>query len=139
MTKRTGSVATTGQNRARASITEPALLIRINKSYREGMAGRALYEATRGVWRLGPNRQRAHIALAVHQGVVLEVYEIHEWHPGTSTPYETRTFPDPRARGRWEFTGPIATDAIRSKYIGRSVADYFKRGSQAPVVYVNID
>ena len=37
-----------------------------------------------------------------------------------------------------EFTGPLATDAIRQKYVGKSVASYFTRGSQAPVVYVNI-
>ena len=51
-------------------LTEPALLIRINQSYQEGMSDIALYEAARGVWRLGPRRERAHIALAVHRGVV---------------------------------------------------------------------
>ena len=137
MTKGTTTVEG-GSNPARASVTEPALLIRINESYRAGMTGLALYEATRGVWRLGPSRGRAQIALAVHRGIVLEVYEIRKWHPGTSTPYETRTFPDPRASKRWEFAGPTATDAIRGKYIGRSVAHYFKRGNRAPVVYVNI-
>jgi hypothetical protein len=125
-------------NEVTVEVSEPALLIRINQSYRHGMGGLALYEATRGVWRLGPNRERAKLALAVHHGTVLEVYEILEWHPGTSTHYETRTFEDVRARERWEFTGPLATDAIRQKYVGKSVAGYFTRGSQAPVVYVNI-
>jgi hypothetical protein len=128
-----------GTSAGSAHITEPALLIRINQSYSEGMSALALYEATRGVWVLGPRRERAQIALAVHRGVVLEVYEIHDWHPGISTPYQTRTFPDPRARDRWEFTGAVAVDAVRQKYVGTSVADYLKRGNQNPVVYVNVE
>ncbi len=42
------------------------------------MSNVALYEATR-------------YALAVHYGVVQEVYEVLEWHPAWTTPYETRT------------------------------------------------
>ena len=34
-------------------ITEPTLLIRINRRYEPAMEGDALYEATRGVWRIG--------------------------------------------------------------------------------------
>ena len=138
MAKLTGRVAAESQI-PRASITEPALLIRINQSYRDGMSRRDLYDATRGVWRLGPNRERAHLALAVHRGVVLEVYEIHEWHPGTSTTYAKRTFHDPRAKERWEFTGTEAGESVRQKYVGKSVAHYFKRGHQSPVVYVNVE
>jgi len=123
---------------ANATVTEPALLIRINESYRDGMSELALYEATRGVWRLGPRRERAHIALAVYRGVVLEAYVIHEWHRGDTTPYTTRTFTDPRAKQRWEFIGSVADEAVRERYIGRSVADYFKRGNQSPVVYANV-
>lgn len=103
------------------------------------MSDVALYEATRGVWRLGPRREKAHIALAVHRGIVLEVYAIHDWHPGDSTPYKTRTFDDPRRLSRWEFTGSKAPEGLRNKYVGKSVAGYFKRGSQTPVMYVNLD
>jgi hypothetical protein len=126
-------------SRAAAAITEPALLIRINQSYRQGMSALELYEATRGVWRLGPKRERAHIALAVHRGVVLEVYEIQNWHRATTTTYATRTFSDPRVKERWEFTGAVAEEAIRRKYVGKSVTDYLPPHSQAPVLYVNID
>ena len=121
------------------AVTEPALLIRIKQSYREGMSGIALYEATRGVWRLGPRREGARIALAVHLGIVREVYEIHDWHPGDSTPYTTRTLDDPRRFERWEFSGSVAAAPLREKYVGKSVAGYFKRGSQHPVTYVNVD
>ena len=121
------------------TITEPALLIRINQSYRPGMSNVALYEATRGVWKVGPRREGAQLALAVHEGIVVEVYAIHDWHPGNTTPYQTRRFDDRLMGGRWEFTGTVAADPVREKYVGKNVADYFGRGSQNPIKYVNVD
>jgi serine/threonine protein kinase len=69
-------------------ITEPALLIRINRLYREGMSAEALYDSTRGVWRVGTRREGAKYAMAVYGGVVREVYEIDRWHPAGTTPYK---------------------------------------------------
>ena len=40
-------------------------------------------------------------------------------------------------KNRWEFVGVIASDGIRKKYVGKSVAGYFAKGSQNPVKYVN--
>ena len=42
------------------------------------MLANALYEATRGVWKVGERREYAHLALAVFEGVVREVYAIHD-------------------------------------------------------------
>lgn len=117
-------------------VQEPALLIRINRLYRHTMSASDLYEATRGVWRLGDRRTGARYALAVFEGVVREVYEIDTWHPAGSTPYVSRPRADVDVSGRWEFTGRVANEAVRAKYRGRSVAAYFKRGQQSPVVYV---
>ena len=47
----------------RVTVTEPALLIRIPKHYRPGMSHVELYDATRGVWRVGSKRERARLAL----------------------------------------------------------------------------
>lgn len=47
------------------TITEPAVLIRIPKLFTEGMSTQALYEATRGVWKVGDRRESARYALAV--------------------------------------------------------------------------
>jgi hypothetical protein len=38
---------------------------------------------------------------------------------------------------RCEFVGQIADDAVRDRYLGRSVAHYFKPGAQKPIMYVN--
>ena len=73
-----------------ASIVEPALLIRIVQLFDERMTPQALYEATRGVWRMGSRREHATMALAVANGVVKEVFPVDGWHPAGSTPYTTR-------------------------------------------------
>ena len=64
-----------GSSSTVANVMEPALLIRLTDSYRPGMSDVALYEATRGVWRIGPRREGARLALAVHDGLVKEVYQ----------------------------------------------------------------
>lgn len=117
-------------------VEDPALLIRVNRLYRHNMSASDLYEATRGVWRLSKRREGARYALAVFEGVVREVYVIDAWQPAGTTPYASRPPEDVEVTGRWEFTGRLAPDAVREKYRGRSVAAYFKRGQQFPVVYV---
>jgi hypothetical protein len=115
----------------------PALLIRINRLYRHNMTPEELYEATRGVWKLGSRCTKAQFAFAVFEGVVREVYEIESWHAGATTPYVTRDAAKLTTNGRREFLGHVADAAVRDRFFGRSVADYFHRGQQNPVVYVN--
>lgn len=122
----------------RIAVTEPALLIRIPKLYRPGMSHEELYDATRGVWRVGSKRERAQLALAIHNGLVLEVYEIDQWFPAGSTAYAKRMPAEVSLPDRWEFVGRVAAADVRAKYRGRSVAHYFKRGNQSPVAYVNL-
>ena len=74
----------------KVEVTVPALLIRINRLYRHNMSAQELYEATRGVWKLGARCTKARYAFAVFEGVVREVYEIESWHPAATTPYVTR-------------------------------------------------
>ena len=116
-------------------ITDPVLLIRINRLYRPGMSELELYEVTRGVWTCGSRREKARYALAVYQGVVREIYEIVQWHKSGTLKYATRTqdLIDPR---RWEFTGKVATGPA-AKYRGGAVDKYFSKGAQLPFTYVN--
>jgi hypothetical protein len=120
----------------RVKVVDPALLIRINRLYRHGMTDDELYEATRGVWRVGARRLSATYAMAVFEGVVREVYRIHTWHKAGTTPYSSRSRKDVRAPGRWEFLGSLAPGHVRARYRNRLVASYFKQGQQSPVVYV---
>jgi len=114
-------------------VRDPSLLIRINRLYRHGMTPLELYEATRGVWKIGLRREQARYAFAVFEQVVREVYVIERWHPALTTKYTTRAFGE--VSGRWEFTGRVAPEDVRSRYVGRSVAKYFKKGMQSPVTY----
>ena len=115
------------------SVREPALLITINQLYRDNMSAERLYEATRGVWVLGPRRENVEYAFAVYQGIVKEVYRVDRWLPAGTSTYNTRR--DPlryRGSGRWEFEGVVARD-IRDRYVGYSVG----KGGQNPIRYVN--
>lgn len=118
------------------NIEDPVLLIRINRRYRHGISPKELYEATRGVWRLGSRREKAEYAFAVFEGVVREVYTISKWYPAGTLGYETRN-EDLSVEGRWEFEGCEAPNTVRKKYVGRSVAAYLAKGSQNPIKYVN--
>jgi hypothetical protein len=118
-------------------VTEPALLIRIPKLFYEGITPDALYEATRGVWVLGPRRESVRFALAVADGVVRGVFTVNQWQPAGTAAYETRDIKDYPLDGRWKFTGDVAPDSLRDKYIGKSVAHYFQRGNANPCMYVN--
>ena len=112
---------------------DDCLLIRINNSYRVGMSALELYEATRGIWRVGPYRDRVRYALAVYQGVVQEVYCVKAWFEAGSTFYGTRE--DLSDEDRWEFVGAIANDEVSNRYLFHSVKKFLPDGAQNPIAY----
>lgn len=114
-------------------VRHKALLITINRLYRSNMSNEELYEATRGIWKLGLRRENAEYGMAVYQGIVREVYRIEKWHPAGTLPYKTRDAEGFEKSGRWEFEGTIATE-IRDEYIGNSVG----LSGQNPIRYMNI-
>ncbi len=120
-----------------AQIDDAILLIRINQLYRYGITPQELYEATRGVWKIGKRREGVRYALAVFRGVVREVYRIDGWFPAGSTEYLTRPLGEVTRPGRWEFTGQVAEQAVRVKYLEKNVTAYFSGSSQNPLKYVN--
>jgi len=115
-------------------ISEKAILITINKLYRLGMSDLELYETTRGIWRVGENRNKAEYAFSLFQGKVLEVYKIDEWYPAGTQEYQTRPdWLEFRKTKRWEFKGKVAEE-IRDQYIGKFIGT----GGQNPIRYRNI-
>ena len=122
-------------------VTHKAVVLNLCKSYRKGMRAKALYEATRGFWITGKDREKAEYAIAVFHGVAKEVYRIHEWHPVGTLKYETREtaewVSDDR---RWEFEGEVAEESVRGLYVGREIHIDGKpvKGSQSSVRYANI-
>ena len=114
-------------------IKHPCILIRINRLFRYGLTPVELYDATRGIWRVGPEREKATFALAVFGGVVQEVYQITAWFRAGSTLSSREG--DFKARGRWEFVGRLAPPEVRNRYRLKSVRRIFPQGAQNPIRY----
>ncbi|MBZ5697791.1 MAG: hypothetical protein LAN18_04520 [Acidobacteriia bacterium] len=117
-----------------AKIEHEAILIIINRLYRSEMTAEELYEATRGVWKIGPKRDKAELAMAVYQGIVREVYRIRRWLPAGSLRYKTRDSRGFKSSGRWEFQGLVAHD-VRDGYVGFSVRRILGK-ARNPIRYV---
>lgn len=105
-----------------------ALLLRLNKSWYDGIPTDKLYEITRAWWVMSAaNAQRVVRVLAVAGGIVREVYEPAEWLPSPIEGLENRI----------GFNGVVASD--RNTYVGRDVAHLFRPGSANPVRYLPLD
>ncbi|SDN61158.1 hypothetical protein SAMN04487897_103336 [Paenibacillus sp. yr247] len=116
-------------------IPEKAILIRINQLFRFGMSDIELYDATRGIWKVGQDREKVDYAFSIFDGIIQQVYKIEKWFPAGTT-FSTRgALNDP---GRFEFVGKIADADIINKYIGKSVEHYFPKNSQNPIMYLNV-
>ena len=110
-----------------AIFDEPAMLININRSYSAVQGNpKALYEATRKHWPVDRSRaSKIAIICAVYLGIIREVYIAQLWRESPTT-----------VPGRSYFTGNVATKDVRDKFINKSVAKYWKKGSQFPIKYV---
>lgn len=107
-----------------AIFDDPIILININNQYRRNMTADELYEATRKHWVVDRHRvSNIKIACTVYRGIIREVFIVRQW------------LPSPNSR-RSYFEGEIAPQDIREKYLYKSVARYWKQGSQWPTKYV---
>jgi uncharacterized protein len=117
-------------NAPQVTITEPVILITLNRLYHQGMSAQDLYESTRGNWVIGSRgRSHARYAFAVFRGIIREVYSIHRWEPIENLN------PVQKTRHRWRFEGEVALPLRH--YVGGSVEHYSKLGAQNPLRYVN--
>lgn len=104
-------------------IKENIVIIKINKSYREGISETELYDVSRGCWkRKIASVEKADYALAVVYGIVKEVYQIDKWLPAENEVRETIPYNEAVDAGRIIFKGRTANEEIRKKYLDHSVA-----------------
>jgi len=120
-----------------ADCVHPMILITINRLYRSGMEESEMYEATRGIWKVGERRNSAKFACAVYQGVIRETYTINQWQPAGTDSYLTRDDSEFKNSGRWEFQGSLAQEDVRTRYNRRSVRHLLPAAARNPVRYVN--
>ena len=122
------------RNLTRADITDNIVIIKINRSYREGMSELELYDITRGYWkRTLSSVKGSEFALAVVNGIVKEVYRIEAWLPAEEVTRETIPYNEKNDAGRIAFQGAVAMENVRKKYLNNSVVELFKRGEANPV------
>lgn len=118
-------------------LTEPIAVIRINKLYRKSLTPDELYDITRGYWNLNRAKAEAcNLVFAVYRGVVKEVYRVDSW--VDSLELEMCTTINPYREG-YGFNGHVAEGAVRNRFLGCNIANWFKHGDQCPVrVFGNI-
>jgi len=114
------------------TIDDPVILIRVAGLFREDMTPEELYHATRSSWLVSPvNANKAQYAFSINEGVVQEVYQIDGWNFAGMDDKN----PD---RKRYEFTGKIAENSVRNKYLYQSIKHYFKKGNRRSFMYLNV-
>ena len=118
----------------REDIEESIAIIKVNKSYRDGMSALELYDVTRGCWkRKIESVEKADYVLSVVFGEIKEVYKVERWVSADKLNRETLPYNPQTDAGRIGFFGDVADDIIRSKYIGKNVGGLFKHGEADPV------
>ena len=107
---------------------DKAVLIRLNKTYREGMTQDELYSASRGNWAISLKRAAmANYAYVLYKGSVVEVYSVSRWDETSEV----------AGNGflRIKFTGIRAEN--RRHMIGLNLSYLFKQGESLPIKYLN--
>lgn len=94
-----------------------------------------LFHDTSYCWKVVPKKHPAKYAFAVHRMIIREVYEIEEW------------LRDPMNK-RWYFTGKVAEEDIRGKYMYKDISNYIvgttickkgkRKGQVIPTVNQNL-
>ena len=117
-----------------SDITEDVVIIKINRSYYPGIPALELYDVTRGCWkRKIESVESAKYALATYKGEVVEVYKINYWCPASELHRETFAYNPEIHWNRIGFFGSVADNAVREKFVGKSVKKFFKRGEADPI------
>ena len=110
------------------------VIIKINKTYYDGISERELYEYTRGYWkRRIESVQPAEYALAVVNGQVIEVYRIDNWVSAEHADNIIRKYDPVKYSDRIAFVGEVASGEVRNYYLGKNVTMLYKNGEADPV------
>ncbi len=109
-------------------ITDPVMLININKLFKRNMSKDELYQATRQSWKVWEKRNKIKYVLVHYKWIVREIYEVEGWYSVVNETWQKR----------WAFNGNIANDDVRDKYLYGLVRQYFSKWAAYPIRYLNI-
>lgn len=103
-------------------LNKPSLVVKINKTFRDGMSNDELYEIIRGIWKIHKDkRDKIQYVFGVYHGTIIEVYKVSYWDDAGKTPYKFRKHDAETLRGRSEFVGSPADDIIRDRFVGKKI------------------
>jgi hypothetical protein len=120
------------------------ILININRTYKRGHGVEPIYQATKEIWLISPNRiPHIKYVLSEYRGLIVEVFEVDSWYIKKRTKNKAQKDSNNNklldANGKpimkvvdvdgYGFDGKVAPDAIRNLYINKSVAEHKKRGA----------
>ena len=131
-----------GKKLTKDDIKDNVMIIRINRLYRHDLTKKELYNATRGYWKVSLTKAKGiDYVFSVYKGRVLEVYKVKDWHEANANVMPLRrgedVEPDEKFLSeRRIFTGMVAEEKIRRKYVDKSVEDIFPNGASNPIKYV---
>lgn len=112
------------------------IIININKSYKRWSNNNSIYNATKGVWAMDYNKaKQIKYVLSAYRGLIVEVFEVEEWlQEKRYYSSSTKKHGNCKRMG-CAFRGKIANDAVRNKYIGKSITAKIKKGAANPIKY----
>lgn len=94
-----------------SELPNDSLIVKIARTFTESMTPQELYEYSRGYWRINPNNKKIDYVLAIHDGIIREVYKVRAWFPaGDTMCFINDEEHEKSIKNRYEFVGTIAED-----------------------------
>ena len=116
-------------------IDDDCVIININSQYNRGMGHSAIYDATKEIWRIGKNKIKGiKYVLSEYRGLIVEVFKVDRWY-SKERPYNSNSKKAGQTYVGYGFDGKIADDAVRNKYINKSIAHKKVKGRSNPISY----
>ena len=110
------------------------ILINTNFLYKKDMSYNEIYQATRKSWKISLNRaNKAKLACCVYKWIIREVFEVTQPREIDKERCKKNPWKPPRYMFIWKLTG----EKNRSRYLYKSVRNYWKQWAQMPIKYVN--
>lgn len=116
-------------------IWEDCVIININRNYIRGSSQNSIFNATKWIWRIWKNRTESlNYVLSEYRWLIVEVFEVEKWYPEERW-YNIWSKKYGEKYVWYSFTGQIAKEKIRDKYIWKSVIHLKKRGFAGTLIY----
>ena len=116
-------------------IDDDCIIININDQYVRNLQPQQIYQATKEIWRIDKNKlNKIKYVLSEYRGLIVEVFKVCGWYPK-----ERGYNPTSKKAGQkytaYGFNGEVADDAIRNKYINKTLAHNKAQGQSNPILY----